>query len=157
MEELIELTQNREERDVRVYPNITSVKTLRREKKGSKQFTKIETCANGDIPPKLRKLITPKMLTWVEEGVFDYDTNTYKFKVTPFYMANVFKMRGSVEWKKLENGKTGREMNGEIKVKVPVLGPLVEKKIIETQRENLDLDVKTMVEEVTEILKNKEK
>ncbi len=155
MEMLIELTQKREERDVRVYPNITSVKVLKRKKKGKKQYTKIETCANGDIPPRIRKIITPKMLTWVEEGEFDYSTNTYTFKVTPFYMANVFKMSGTAKWKKLENGKTARELRGEIKVKIPVLGRLIEKKIIETQRENLDLDVKSMVEEVKEILAKK--
>ena len=153
MEDLIELTQDRVGRDVKVYPNVTSVKMLEEKQEGNKKFTKLETCANGDIPPKLRKLIQPKMLSWIEEGVFDYDKNEYSYNIKPFYFKDRFIMKAVVKWKKLSDNKTLREMKGEIKVKVPVLGQIAEKKISETQKENLDLDVKKMVEEAEELRK----
>ena len=151
IEDLIELTQDREDRDPKVYPNVTSTKLLSEERKGNVLRTKLETCANGDIPPKLRKLIKPKMLSWIEYGEFDFDKSEYRYNVKTFYFTNVFKMQGRVQWTKLEDNKTARDMEVEIKINIPVLGAMAEKKISQTQIENLDLDPERMPKEVKEM------
>lgn len=155
MDDLIELTQMREERDPKVYPNVTSTKMVKEERKGNKLITVIETCANGDIPPKLRNLLNPAMLSWREFGEFDFDKNEYTYKVKPFYLANVFSMSGRVQWKKLSKNQTSRAMEVSIDIRVPILGRIAEKKISETQIENLNLDPGRMPEEVEEMKKNK--
>jgi hypothetical protein len=153
IDDLVKLTQLREDRDPRVYPNVTSTKLIKEERKGSKLLTVLETCANGDIPPKLRKLIKPEMLSWHEYGEFDFDTNEYRYKVKTFYLSNVFKMQGKVQWTRLGENKSGRKMTVEIDIKVPILGRMAEKKISETQIENLDLDPGRMPLEVEEAKK----
>lgn len=155
MEDLIALTQMREERDPKVYPNVTSTKMVKEERKGNKLITVIETCANGDIPPKLRNLLNPSMLSWREFGEFDFDKNEYTYKVRPFYLSNVFSMSGKVQWKKLGENKTSRSMEVSIDVKVPILGRIVEQKISETQIENLNLDPGRMPQEVEQMKKLK--
>jgi len=153
IDDLVKLTQMREERDPKVYPNVTSVKLVKEERKGNKYITVLETCANGDIPPKLRKLIRPEMLSWHEYGEFDFDKNEYRYKVKTFYLSNVFSMHGRVQWTKIDENRTGRRMNVEIDIKIPILGKIAEKKISETQIENLNLDPGRMPQEVEEARK----
>ncbi|HOC94127.1 MAG TPA: DUF2505 family protein [bacterium] len=140
-------------RDVKVYPNVTKTTVKKREHKGSKMTVVVETVANGDIPPNLRKLISPNMLTWTEYGEHDFDTHTYKYEVKTFYFSNVFKMSGVIKYFKDGEDKTVRTLDGDIQIKIPLLGAIAEKKIVEVQKQNLELDIKNMREEVRELLK----
>ena len=107
--------------------------------------------ANGDIPERARKIIKPEMLTWHEFGEFDFEKSQYNYHVKTLYLSNVFKMSGRVNWTKLGETKTGREMFVEINIGIPLLGGFIEKKIAQTQKENLDLDVNRMPKEVAEM------
>ncbi|HOX29079.1 MAG TPA: hypothetical protein PLQ76_08015 [bacterium] len=142
-------------RDVKVYPNVTSCNVVKSEKKGNKLFVRVESVGNGDIPPNLRSLINPKMLTWIENGEFDYDTNEYVYTVKPFYFANVFSMKGLIKYLKDGEDKTIRTLDGELNIKIPLLGAIAEKKIVEIQKANLELDVKNMRDEVKELQKKR--
>ena len=62
MEMVIEVGLDRT-RDVKVYPNITRTTVKSREVKGDIIEVVVETLANGDIPPALRKVLSEKMLT----------------------------------------------------------------------------------------------
>lgn len=150
--ELVEKVGLDRSRDVKVYPNVTSCKVVKEETKGSKRFVKVESVGNGDIPPRVRNLITPKMLTWIETGEYDFDKKEYRYTVRPFFFANVFSMKGHIKYIK-EGEKTIRTLDGDIEIKIPILGAIVEKKIVEVQKANLELDVKCMREEVAELMK----
>lgn len=142
-------------RDVKVYPNVTSCKVVKSERKGNKLYVKVESVGNGDIPPRLRSLISPKMLTWIETGEFDFDNKEYKYSVRPFYFSSVFNMTGVIRYFKEGEDKTVRTLDGEIKINVPILGWIAEKKIVEIQKVNLELDIRNMREEVRELRKKK--
>lgn len=139
LDKVVEICLDRS-RDVDVYTNVTKTEVKKREQKGSKMRVVVETVANGDIPPKLRKLISPKMLTWTEEGEFDFDKNEYKYRVKTHYFTDVTRITGHFKYYE-EDGKTVRELNGEIKIKIPILGAIAEKKIVQTQKENLEIDI----------------
>ena len=135
LDEVVEICLDRS-RDVDVYPNVTKTEVKKRERKGNKMYQKVETLANGDIPPKLRKLISEKMLSWTEEGEFDFDTNEYKYKVKTHYFTNVTKVGGHFKYYE-KNGKTVRHLDGYVNINIPVLGKIAEKKIAQIQKENL--------------------
>lgn len=155
--ELVEAVGLDRSRDVKVYPNVTSCKMLKEERKGSKRYVKVETVANGDIPPKLRKLVSPKMLTWIEYGEYDFDTKVYKYRVKPFYFSNIVKVSGVIKYIKKGEDKTLRTLDAEVRINLPVLGAIAERKIAEIQKANLELDIKNMREEVKELLKKQKK
>lgn len=136
-------------RDTKVYSNITKCTVLKSEDKDGKRFVTVETVANGDIPPKLRHLINPKMLTWTEEGVFDFKTNEYKYKVRTHFFTNVCGISGHFKYKE-KDGKTVRTLDGEVKINIPILGMIAEKKIVEVQKDNLKLDVAAIRKELAE-------
>jgi len=155
LEDVIEICLDRS-RDVEVYPNVTKTEVLKRETRGSKMYVKVETLANGDIPPKLRKLISPKMLTWTEDGEFDHDKNEYKYTVKTHYFTNVTNIKGHFKYFE-KNGKTVRHLDGEVKINIPILGRIAERKIIEVQKENLRLDVASIKKELKQRKKKKKK
>ncbi len=142
-------------RDIKVYPNVTSCIVKKSEKKGNKLFVEIESVGNGDIPEKLRGLINPKMLTWIEKGEFDHDKAEYAYTVRTFYFSNLFVMKGLIKYFKEGEDKTVRTLDGEIKINIPILGAIAEKKIVEIQKANLELDINSMREEVRELQKKK--
>ncbi len=139
LDKVVEICLDRS-RDVRVYTNVTKTKVVKSERKGNKLRVVVETLANGDIPPKLRKLLSPKMLTWTEEGEFDFDKYEYKYRVKTHYFSDLTKITGHFKYYE-EDGKTVRELDGEIKIKIPILGRIAEKKIVEVQKENLKIDI----------------
>ena len=140
-------------RDVKVYPNITRTEVKSREIKGDIMEVVVETLANGDIPPALRKVISEKMLTWTEYGRMDMKNKVYDYKVKTFFFSEICKIGGRISYSEPEPGKTLRRLDAYIEIKMPLIGSLAEKKISETQLENLDKDVKAMREEVAEMLK----
>jgi hypothetical protein len=144
-------------RDVKVYPNVTSCTVKKREQRGNKLFVEIESVGNGDIPEKLRHLINPKMLTWIEKGEYDYDKKEYFYTVRTFYFTNLVKITGLIKYLKDGEEKTIRTLDGEIKINIPIFGAIAEKKIVEIQKANLELDVKNMRDEVRELQKKKGK
>jgi hypothetical protein len=144
-------------RDVKVYPNVTSCKVVSSEKRGNKLYVKVESIGNGDIPPRLRTLLSPKMLTWIETGEYDYDKKEYKYTVRTFFFANLFGMTGTIRYFKEGEDKTVRTLDGEIKINIPILGAIAEKKIVEIQKVNLELDITNMREEVRELQKKNKK
>lgn len=146
IEQVIEICLDRS-RDVDVYPNITKVTVKKTEERDNKRFVTVETVANGDIPPKLRNLINPKMLTWTEEGMYDFATKEYKYKVRTHYFTNVCSISGHFKYLE-KDGKTVRRLDGEVKINIPILGAIAEKKIVEVQKENLKLDVNAIRKEL---------
>lgn len=146
LKDVIEICLDRS-RDTKVYPNVTKSEVKKRETRGSKMYVTVETLANGDIPPKLRKLVHPHMLTWTEEGIFDYDKNTYDYKVRTHFFSNLTSIKGHFDYSE-RDGKTVRKLEGEIKVNLPLLGQIVEAKVVEVQKANLRLDVKNILEEL---------
>lgn len=155
--ELVEAVGLDRSRDVKVYPNVTSCKVVKERREGSKRYVTVETVGNGDIPPKLRKLISPKMLTWIEEAEYDFDTKVYKYRVRTFYFSNITKVSGVIKYIKKGENKTLRTLDAEVKIKLPILGPIAEKKIAEIQKANLELDIKNMREEVKALMKKQKK
>jgi hypothetical protein len=151
MDMVIEVGLDRS-RDIKVYPNVTKTTVKSKEIKGDIMEVVVETVANGDIPPILRKVISPKMLTWTEYGKFNSKTKVYEYKVKTFYFSNITKISGVITYSEPSPGKTLRRIDAELVINMPIFGAIAEKIIAKTQLENLDLDVKAMREEVKEIL-----
>jgi hypothetical protein len=151
MDMVIEVGLDRS-RDVKVYPNVTKTTVKSKETNGHITKIVVETLANGDIPPALRKIILPKMLTWTEYGTWDAEKKVYEYKVKTFFFSNITNIWGRISYKEPEPGKTLRRIEAGIEIKMPILGQIVEKKVSEVQLANLDLDVKAMRDEVREML-----
>ncbi len=124
--------------DVDLFTDVTKVEVKRREKVGDKLHLEVVTSANGNIPPALRKMVTPRMLTWTETGTWDLNAKTYTYKVKPFYFANVFNMGGSFKCHQVNENRLEVSYVNDITVKMPLLGAIAEKAILAAQKQNLE-------------------
>ena len=97
------------------------------------------------------------MLTWIEKGEYDFDKKEYFYTVRTFYFSNLFKMTGKIVYIKEGDDKTVRTLDGEIKINIPIFGAIAERKIVEIQKANLELDIKNMREEVRALQRKKDK
>jgi len=156
LEEALTIAKDRT-RDERVYPNITSLKQVKWEETDTDIYCEFITRGDGEIPKPLRKLITPKMVSWREIGHWDKKNNAYDYKVKTFYFTSVFNMSGKFRFIPQGNDKVLREMEGEIKINIPLLGQIAEKTIVKYQVENLDKEAKIFEKDLEELRKRKKK
>lgn len=123
--------------DVDLFSDVTKVDIKRREKVGDKLHLEVVTCANGDIPPALQKMVTPKMLTWTETGTWDLNKKIYEYTVKTFYFSNIFSMGGKFECRE-KGGKLEVPFESRVTIKMPIIGAIGEKAILAAQKKNLD-------------------
>ncbi|MEW6201818.1 MAG: DUF2505 family protein [bacterium] len=156
LEEAMMIAKDRT-RDERVYPNITSLKQVKWDETDTDIHCEFITRGDGEIPKPLRKLITPKMVSWRETGHWDKKNNTYEYQVKTFYFSNIFQMRGKIRFIPQGNDKILRELEGEIKINLPLLGQLAEKTIVKYQIDNLDKEAKIFEKDLEELRKKRGK
>ena len=131
-----------ERHNVEMYPNVTRIDLIKKEQVGDKLKIVAETRGDGTIPPAMRHLVTPDLITWVENGEWDFTKNTYDYFVIHKKFTKIFKCIGHFEFTPLDGGRSRRTLKGDIKVSVPILGAIAEKTIVKFQKENLEVDVK---------------
>jgi hypothetical protein len=88
--------------------------------------------AEDKIPAFGRAVITPEMLIWTEESAFDRRAHRIDYRIEPNIPAkwrDRFASRGFFTFAE-HHGEVARRIEGEVTVRVPLLGGIVERMII---------------------------
>jgi len=110
--------------------NVSSVKLLeRKDYPDGKIFVRMEFCAHGQIPKAVQHLLKPEMLTWQEISTWDPATKRYNFDIKPHYFSNVFSCKGYWGYEVKGPKKTSQYCIGNLDIKIPIFGPIIEKAI----------------------------
>lgn len=99
---------------------------------------KVRYCATGIIPKPLTQIIKPHMLSWIEETTFDKAGNFWTWNVSPNYFRNIVESRGKMSIIPDGERRCRRVTAGFISIRIPVLGDLAEKVILDHLRKNID-------------------
>lgn len=126
--------------DIHELENVTKWKVVRETDDGARKTGTKEWCAHAQIPPALRHIISPKMLTWYEHSEWNRKTNIYSFRIEPFFFKNKVTCYGKTAYEEKGNGKTLRIFEVTLKVKFPVVGPLFEATVMSLLRKNEEQD-----------------
>lgn len=120
-------------------PNVTKVTTLEKKKiSKTKMKTRGYTVAMGHIPPVLRRLVHPYMLTWEDEAMWDEEELTCTWITKPKFFKEVFHCTGV--WKASGVDKKAKmELDADLKINIPILGRIAEKFISKNFYVNLDV------------------
>jgi hypothetical protein len=89
----------------------------------------------SDIPPKVRKVL--KVLEWMEESTWDPEGERFEWKVLPSVMPGKISCGGEMFYED-KGGSTTRVVKGSIDVRIPIVGGVVEKVILDNIRRNYD-------------------
>jgi hypothetical protein len=94
--------------------------------------------AAGRIPALARGRITPEMMVWVEESRFYRREHRIAYRVEPNLPAEwreQFVSQGEFRFTEVDGG-VARRIAGEVVVRVPVFGGLVERRLVKELRES---------------------
>ena len=98
--------------------------------------------AHDRVPSFGRGLVTPEMLIWVEESAYDRARQRIDYRVEPNLperWRDRFDSRGAFTFRE-EAGGVVRRVDGEVTVRVPLVGVLAERVLVREVRAGFDAD-----------------
>ncbi|MEK6607673.1 MAG: DUF2505 family protein [Myxococcota bacterium] len=95
--------------------------------------------AIGEIPAAARALVKSGMLTWNEESTWDPDAHAFTWRIVPEHFAHLLDAHGT--WSLHDQGvRTRRVIDGDLRVKVPLVGRLVEEFIVGRVKQSFEAE-----------------
>jgi hypothetical protein len=122
-------------------PKLGRPEVLDREEDGSEVRLAVRFRFSGDLSPAVKKVVDPAKLSWVEESVHDLARHTVAFTMRPDNYADRLRFAGSCRFEPAADERTRRVSEGDVVVRVPLVGRAVEGAIISGLREHLAAEV----------------
>jgi hypothetical protein len=119
-------------------PNVSQRKVIERRREGAKMYSRLEWCVHGQIPVIAQKIISPDKLTFEEQTIWDDNTQTFVTRIVPHFLKDKFDCRTASAWSACGDAKSRRTFSGTLIIKVPIIGPIMEKTIIDYLKKNND-------------------
>ncbi len=141
--------------DMQELDNVTAWKVVREEEKDNVRTATKEWCAHAQIPKTLQAVITPKMLTWYEHSRWERANGIYKFEIEPFYLKEQIKVHGQTHFFPKGESQFGRTFEINVNIKIPILGPMAEKLVLDLLKTNEKGDYEKCVETLARKLAKK--
>ena len=119
-------------------PNVSQRKVIERRREGTKMYSRLEWCVHGQIPAIAQKIISPDKLTFEEQSIWDDETQKFSTRIVPHFLKDKFDCRTYSAWSACSETKSRRIFSGTLIIKVPIIGPIMEKTIIDYLKKNND-------------------
>jgi hypothetical protein len=90
----------------------------------------------GDLPSAALAFIDPNRLTWVEELVFDLERRRATTRLLPDHYPDRLTCRGVYVFTDVAGGRSTRRLEGDLKVRAPLVGGRVEQALVSGLQEH---------------------
>lgn len=118
-------------------PKLGRPEVLDRQEEGSVVHLAVRFRFTGSLSPAVTRVVDPARLSWVEESVHDLERHTVTFVMKPDNYADRLRFSGSSRFEPAGDGATRRVAEGEVAVRVPLVGKTVEGAIVSGLRQHL--------------------
>jgi len=125
-------------------PKLGRPEVLDRQEDGAEVRLAVRFRFTGQLSPAVTAMIDPARLTWVEESVHDLSRHTVRFTMKPDNYADRFRAGGSTRFEPAGDGATRRITEGDLAVRVPLVGKSVENAIVSGLREHLAAEIEVV-------------
>lgn len=98
---------------------------------------RIKYRVDAKLPAQAARFIDPNNVAWVQETTWDLDALTAKVRFLPVQAAGLIHAEATIVVKS-EGDDTVRELRGEFRVKIPLVGSKVEKSVVGDIGTNLE-------------------
>ena len=122
-------------------PKLGRPEVLDRREEGAVVRLSVRFRFTGNLSPAVTKVVDPARLTWVEESVHNLERHTVTFSMKPDNYADRLRFEGSSRFEPAGDGRTRRRAEGDVGVRVPLVGRAVEGAIVSGLREHLAAEV----------------
>jgi Protein of unknown function (DUF2505) len=129
-------------------PGIEKIEPLERVDEGGRIRRRVRYTPNtdGKIPSFGRSVVKPSMLRWIEESTYDKGRHRFDYRILPNLpdkWRDFFQSQGSYQLTQ-EGAEVHRVIEGEIVVRVPLLGRTVEKLLVKEVTANFRAEAEAM-------------
>ena len=118
-------------------PNLGRPEVLSRTEKGDVVNLQIRYQFTGDLSPAARKVVDPARMSWVEQSTHDLSRHHVDFTMVPDNYGNLLRASGRYAFAPDGPARTKRVAEGEVTVRLPLVGKSVENAIVSGIREHL--------------------
>jgi hypothetical protein len=125
-------------------PRLGRPEVLDRRENGSEVRLEVRFRFAGTLSPAVTRVVDPARLSWVEESVHDLARHTATFVMKPDNYADRLRSEGTVRYEADGDSGTRRTVEGDLAVRVPLVGRSVENAIISGLREHLAAEVEVV-------------
>lgn len=121
--------------DLTDLPNVKEREEVERYEDDKVVRTVVRYFAIGFIPPEVRKWLKPHMLSWLEHSSYYKEGKYWEWRIEPHFFKNMLDCRGKMSLH-ADGARTKRITKGHIDIKLPLVGHLGEKLIIDHLKQN---------------------
>jgi hypothetical protein len=125
-------------------PKLGKPEVIDRREDGSVVHLQVRFRFTGNLSPAVTRVVDPARLTWVEESIHDLDGRSMTFRMKPDHYPDRLRSEGSAIYEAAGDGGTRRINQGEVTVKVPLVGRSVEGAIVSGLAEHLAAEVEVV-------------
>jgi uncharacterized protein DUF2505 len=125
-------------------PKLGQPEVLDRREDGSVVHLAVRFRFTGNLSPAVTRVVDPARLSWVEESVHDLERHTVTFHMKPDNYADRLRFEGTSRFEPDGDGRTRRLAEGDVAVRVPLVGRAVEGAIVSGLREHLEAEVEVV-------------
>ncbi|MGH9035078.1 MAG: DUF2505 family protein [Acidimicrobiia bacterium] len=122
-------------------PKLGRPQVLGRTENGDVVNLQIRYQFTGDLSPAARRVVDPARLSWVEHSTHDLSRHQVEFTMVPDNYGNLLRASGHYTFEPDGPAATRRVAEGEVAVRVPLVGKSVENAIVSGIREHLDEEI----------------
>jgi hypothetical protein len=133
------------------FPKLGRPEVLDRREDGVVVHLAVRFRFTGSLSPAVTKVVDPARLSWVEESVHDLERHTVRFCMRPDNYADRLRFEGSSRFEPMGDARTRRLAEGDVAVRVPLVGRTVEGAIVSGLREHLAAEVDVVERLVAEL------
>ncbi|HWC39630.1 MAG TPA: DUF2505 family protein [Acidimicrobiales bacterium] len=98
---------------------------------------RVQYAFSGNLSGPARAVLDPARLTWVDESTFDRAAHRIDFEIVPDHYADRLECRGWYQFEPAGEQSTRQLMGGDLRVRYPAVGGLVERAIIAGMRQHV--------------------
>lgn len=127
-------------------PNLDKPEVLDQSRDGDRVTQRVRYRFTGALSPAVTRVVDPAKLTWVDETTYDVAARHATFRVVPDHYAGKLTCVGSYSFTERGERETLRTSVGDLVVKAPLVGRLVERAIVSGLREHLTSEASLLAE-----------
>ena len=117
-------------------PNINAPELLLMEEVGDRFHLRFRYAFSGDLPSAARRVLDPARMTWIHEETIFPSEHRSEFEMIPEYYKGKMVCSGGYRLEEI-GGETNQRLEGDLIIRYPLVGRLVEMAILSGLRQNL--------------------
>jgi hypothetical protein len=126
-------------------PNLDKPEILDQTRDGAHVVQRVRYRFTGSLSPAVTRVIDPAKVTWVEETTYDLGARSATFRVVPDHYGGKLRCEGRYTFVEQPDG-TLRRSEGDLVVKAPLVGRIVERAILSGLRDHFATEAALLAE-----------